>query len=307
MKLHHYIPMLGLAIANLWSVEILQARQSDLYEDFEQTPDTINQTDANGKRQGWWMLWNDESPSKKGEFRQEGKYIDGKKTGVWTRYFLPSYKKEYQITFINWIAKWPAKFYYKDGTLQEEGIRNGTLQVRIGDYKYYHENSQLSYDWHYDESGKRQWIQTYYYENGNVMIVWKWINGQEDWLIEIFNEDGSRKQDKYLSAGKIDVQKTKNYEPGQQYHPDANKKTTIVQTTNKETEQLGVFRGTGQYTLHDSKYKNNITKTGYFENGKLIDGKEFEYDEAGKLKKTYIYKGGKLLENTSGSNEVLQK
>lgn len=299
MKLHHYIPIFGLAITNLWSIEILQAKQVDLYENLEQMPDTMhNKTDANGQKQWSWRIYSWDT------LKAEGNYIDNKKNWIRIEYF-PDYKKKNEITFNNGIAQWPAKFYYTDGTLREEWFR--AINKRVGEYQYYHENGQTSYDWHYDESGKRQWKQTYYYENWNVMIQWEWVNGQEEWAIKIYYEDGSLKQDKYLNAGKIDIQKTKNYEPGQQYHPDANKKRTITQVTNKETEQLWVFRGTGQHTLYVGNTKEKISKTGYFENGKLIDGKEFEYDETGKLQKIHNYKGGKLVDTIQNTGKTVSK
>jgi hypothetical protein len=89
-----------------------------------QTADTINITDATGKKQGYWVHY-----FKYNHFvcvdttrkKEEGYYKDDRKTGVWTEYYCNQNPRTI-LNFSEGFPVGPAKFFYETGNLQEEGI-----------------------------------------------------------------------------------------------------------------------------------------------------------------------------------------
>lgn len=55
----------------------------------EKSSDTINRLNPQGKREGWWVLTSDNDPihDGKGIKAKEGRYINGRKNGVWITYY----------------------------------------------------------------------------------------------------------------------------------------------------------------------------------------------------------------------------
>lgn len=281
----------------------------------------VNQKDANNLKQGHWIIYN-----KSGKFPgftdgqkvEEGNYLNNKKVGVWTKYY-PNGNKQHEITFANNVPNGYARFYYKDGTIQEEGMWSSNKW--IGEYKYYHENGQIFYKWNYNSSGKREGRQEYYHATGNLMYEGEWNNGNESGVIKEYYEDGSLKTERSFNNGKIEPAATKTYPIGKIYHPDAKKvepKVTIIEKKAEAEEKVEVVQVTeekeeasleatpvvtkaaeskgvgiiedGYHTTYDSK--GNKIKEGEFKNGKLVDGKEYQYSRDGKLMKTFVVKGG---------------
>ena len=109
-----------------------------------QAGDTINMTDANGKKQGQWILFGYHNPKMVGyELNQkisEGAYKDNKKQGVWIDYF-PSGNIKNKITFLDGRPHGPCNLYFWDGKIKEEGT---WLNNRwVGNYKYTFENGDV--------------------------------------------------------------------------------------------------------------------------------------------------------------------
>jgi antitoxin component YwqK of YwqJK toxin-antitoxin module len=259
--------------------------------------DTINVTDASGQRQGYWRIKNAEKNLPGYEPEQvveEGKYINGKKEGVWKQYF-PNDKLKSEITYVNNIPNGYSKFYYKNGNISEEGIWK--INKWDGSYKYYYENGQIAYDWNF-LNGKREGKQKYYYENGQVHYDGEWSGGQENGVLKEYSEDGQLMAEKVYNKGRIDTLSSKYYEvatvkkkeePAQQEEP-------VVEQQPKEAQFGGVFGGTGDHVLYTViNGQKKVSREGYFKDGYLINGKEYKYDEgSGKLMKTLIYSNGKI-------------
>ncbi len=109
-----------------------------------QNGDTINMTDANGKRQGKWIVLGRHNPKVPGyELHQkmsEGMYKDNKKTGVWVDYF-PSGNIKNKINFKDGRPSGQCNLYFWDGKIKEEGT---WLNNRwVGNYKYTFENGDV--------------------------------------------------------------------------------------------------------------------------------------------------------------------
>lgn len=250
--------------------------------------DTINKRDVNNKRQGLWMKFD-----VAGNLEEEGKYVDNKKEGTWKGYY-PSGKIKHEITYVKNRPNGPAVFYYEDGKISEQGIWK--INKWVGDYKYYHENGNLAYDWKYNESGKRTGEQKYYYDDGSLMIKGDWTNGKKEGMLTELYPDGSIKSEINFNDGKIDVPSIKEYEIAEKpAEKQMAPKTQPVTTKEKsEKENLGFFTKTGYFKTYNEFKK--IDREGDFENGKLINGKRYFYNDEGTLIKTLIYKEGKVVE-----------
>ncbi len=256
---------------------------------FAQT-DTLNKTDANGLKQGYWITYYPNSKIK----QEEGKYINNKKEGVW-KFYYPSGKIKQEVTYKNNRPDGYVKIYYENGNLSEEGIWKGNKWV--GKYKFYHKNGKVAYDWNYNERGKREGLQKYFYENGNIMIEGNWKNGKENGVIKEYDENGNLKVEKVFHDGEIDAEATKIYKnPSKQTtKEDTTQPQKIIKQTNTQKQKdLEYFQDTGNKRLYNTK--KQITAEGYFEKGKLINGKKYFYDADGNLIKINIYKNGKLVD-----------
>lgn len=89
--------------------------------------DTLNQIDVNGKKQGWWQIRGNDKMYTGKEYSpdavvEEGKYNEGKKTGVWRQYYKGGNIRsevEYQLG----RPSGSFKIYYEEsnGCLEEKG------------------------------------------------------------------------------------------------------------------------------------------------------------------------------------------
>jgi len=274
-------------------IAILLTLTMNIVSGFGQS-NTLNQTDENGLKQGYWIIYFTDNPAQK---KSEGKYVDGKKEGVWKTYF-PSGQIKQEITYINNSPNGYAKIYYEDGKVSEEGIWKGNKWV--GEYKFYHKNGQVAYDWNYNNNGKREGEQKYFYENGNKMIEGTWANGKESGTIKEYDENGKLKVEKTFNDGKLDVNTVKIYENGQQVTNHTEENNADVQNNNQQQvnhtnpdEKLGMISDGFHKTYTRLK---KIDKEGTFKGGRLYSGKDYIYDSDGNLLKINIYNNGSLID-----------
>ncbi len=257
-----------------------------------------NYTDpATGWKQGHWVYTNEVkklpnfAPTAKVE---EGNYADNKKTGIWISYF-PNGQKKSEITFDANRAKGYAKVYFEDGKVMEEG--NWENNRWTGDYKMYHPNGKLSYEFKYSNTGKREGSQTYFHENGEVMMKGDMKDGKEAGTWEERYENGDLKAKKSFNNGSLDVTKTETYAPKKPLvvdnTPDIPKdapKAPVVNPKDNVSKEVKIFDGEGQYKLFNMN--RQISKDGFFKKYKLIDGKDYVYNKDGILVQIAVYKGG---------------
>lgn len=258
-----------------------------------QSGDSLNVVDAQQMKQGYWIVYDSGNTYK----LEEGKYLDNKKTGVWKAYF-PGGQIKSEITYISGRPDGYAKMYYESGVVSEEGLWKGTKWV--GEYKYYHPNGKPSYQWNYNESGKRTGEQKYFHENGNVMIEGNWDNGKEKGVIKEYYADGTLKSEKSFVDGKMDSTNVKIYSNSGTVvnnNTENNNNNVIINQNTNPNDPIGYFNGTGEnktYTIIGGVKK--IDREGYWEGGTLINGKKHSYDATGKLIKSTVYKNGKITD-----------
>jgi antitoxin component YwqK of YwqJK toxin-antitoxin module len=261
--------------------------------------DTINFTDATGKRQGKWIIFNrtkklpNYTPDAKVE---EGKYTDSKKVGSWMEYY-PNGKLKNKITFENGRPNGYAIMYHENGKISEEGMWKNNRWV--GPYKMYYDNGQVMQEFNFNTMGKREGKQTYYYENGQVMIEGSWKEGKEDGIVKEFYENGDIKAEKNFMGGSLDAATTKTFQPKKPLPPqDEVKKVAPPEPKKDEVAVTAKTQGplNGTHTLLNKN--KQPSKVGYFENNRLIDGKVFYYSEDGILTRIALYKEGRYIGDT---------
>lgn len=258
---------------------------------FSQNPD-INKKDDNGLKQGSWVFYYDDE---KTQVKEEGEFKDNKKTGLWKTYYKSGNKKG-EITYVNNKPNGYVKFYYENGNVSEEGLWKGNKWV--GEYKYYHKNGTPSYEWNYNESGKRTGEQKYYHENGKIMIQGNWQNGKENGTIKEYDNTGKLIAEKTFNDGKMDetsVKIYKNSKSNNNSNSNSNTNTTITTTNNKTIDvkkDVDYFDGNGFHVVYNKNKQKD--REGDFKNGKLVNGKRYYYNPDNTLKKTVIYNNGNI-------------
>jgi antitoxin component YwqK of YwqJK toxin-antitoxin module len=115
--------------------------------------DTINMTDANGKKQGKWVISGSNKPTKgykPGQKIEEGIYLDNKRIGIWKQYYNNGNLKS-SITYLNGHPEGPTTMYHDNGTIKEEGTWKQNRWV--GDYRSVDESGTTT-EIVFDEKGK---------------------------------------------------------------------------------------------------------------------------------------------------------
>lgn len=245
--------------------------------------DSINRVDANGKRQGYWVIT--ASMKKQGppwtpdQTVEEGRYIDSRKDGKWIEYY-PNGLVKYERNYVNGrISGFSKSYYQSPHILKEESTYY--LNRYIGQYKAYYPGGQLQYHFNYDSTGKKTGMQYYWYENGNLRMEAQYTFGkQHGWTKEYYN-NGKLKRETYYNTGTIDAAKTKEYPDN-----DPDKKPAKPVSQPKEGCE-------GYWTLHNAN--NQVSKKGNFHNCQLVDGEERIYDKNGLLLQIKLYKDGKYV------------
>ncbi len=261
--------------------------------------DTINVIDENNLKQGFWRIF---GKMKKlpgyepDQVVEEGNYENSRKQGLWKNFF-PSGKVKSEIAYVNSRPNGTYKTYFENGQVEEEGSWENNRNT--GGFKRYHENGQAAQDFVFNDSGKRDGKQKYFYENGQLMIEADIAAGKEKFVKEYY-EDGSIKAEKSFIDGELDVANTKVYEAKT---PNKNKEAeelakapvVIVKADKNDVVNSGTFNGNGQHTMYNKD--KQLSKVGFFENFRLMDGLLYKYDANGILFAIEKYKAGRRIGN----------
>ena len=257
--------------------------------------DTINYIDESNLKQGFWKIFG--SMKKLPDYQpdqvvEQGDYENSRKQGIW-KMFYPNGKTKSEIAYVNSRPNGYYKTYYENGELEEEGEWKNNRNV--GKFVRKHPNGEVAQEFEFNEKGKRDGEQKYYYEDGAVMIVAEIKEGKEEKVTEYY-PDGSLKAEKVFVDGNLDVANTKLYEPKT---PIKETVTTekdpvkIVKVDKLEEVNKGVFGGNGDHKLYNKN--KQISKDGFFKNYRLMDGKNYKYDDNGILVSIELIKNGRYI------------
>ncbi len=261
--------------------------------------DPINVTDDKGMKQGKWIVFGTSRPDTcflPTSKVEEGLYQDNRKTGIWEQYYCSGTTRG-KTTFKNGRPDGYTVMYHENGKISEEGTWK--INKWVGNYRLYYDNGQLQQEFSFNTTGKREGPQKYFYTNGQVMMEGSWSNGKEAGAVKEYYETGEVKTEKIYNNGEVDVASIKTFEPKKQITAKAerqatgSKKAVITKEENTQassTNTKGSAVLNGYHVLYNkSKQK---TKEGTFTNNRLIEGKNYIYNENGVLQKVEIYKEG---------------
>lgn len=258
----------------------------------DQGGDKINLVDEEGRKQGKWIYFGKDRPEAgfpaEGKI-EEGDYIDDRKEGVWIKYHndgvTPKLKGEYKNNRPSgkYTKLWP------DGTVREEGTFSRGKHYDA--LKRFHENGVLEYEASYNDDGKEQGTIKYFYPNGQEEFVYESIDGVPTGRATRYFENGDVKEIIYYAAdGSVEKSEQKEMvnAPVNVVDPGASK-VEAPKVNNPRT------KGTPfKPNAYNKVYNENdeIWQDGDFRNGRLWDGKVYEYDSDGILLKVKIFKKG---------------
>ena len=262
--------------------------------------DTINKIDNTRKRQGYWMV-----KAKPPKFRdypvgnlvEEGGYINSRKEGLWKKYF-PSSKLWSEITYKGSRPFGKYTLYYENGNTEEAG--NWEKTKNTGEFKRYHPNGKVSQQFSFTASGKRTGKQVYFYPNGKTRLEGTWNEGLESGEQKAYFENGDLMSVKTFNGGIMDQKSFETYAPKTAQKDafdnmiDAGKEMN-VKVEKDEAPNQGRFDGNGYKKLFNRD--RQIAKDGTFKSYRLMEGKQYKYDENGLLIRVMIFKNGHYVGN----------
>lgn len=252
----------------------------------------INVVDKNGRKQGPWVVFGKDAPEKgypaDGKI-EEGPYLDDRKEGVWIKYHndgeTPRLKGEYH----NNRPSGAYTKFYPDGKVRETGVFDRNKYS--GSLKRYHENGQLEYEATYNENGKEEGTVKYYYPDGQLEYEYNSANGTPVGSAARYYPNGDVKE-KITYSAEGSVVSSDTYEPVnpnvEVKDPGASSEQAPV-TTSPRTKGAA-FKPNGYNKIYNDN--DEIWQDGEFRNGRLWEGKVYEYDQDGILLKVKVFRNG---------------
>lgn len=286
----------------VFSLLVLQISLGALAQSFEIDPankkDTINIIDTRGMKQRNWIVFGRSKPDscyQRFSKVEEGVYADNRKKGIWTSYFCAGtvFKK---VTFTNGRPDGYATIYHPNGKVAEEGLWKGNKWN--GPYKNYYNNGQVKQEFSFTVAGKREGVQKYYYSDGTLQIAGNWQNGKENGVVTEYHPDGSIKKTVNYNDGNADVASIKEYSPKKEIIIEevaSTKKVSVAKDEVALGDQKTATMLNGYHVLFNRSRQK--TKEGTFKDNRLMDGKNYIFDENGILQYVEIYKNGVFAGN----------
>lgn len=201
---------------------------------------------------------------------QEGKYIDGKREGIWKFYALEdkTFKKilQQEVNFVNGEKVGDFKYYYPSGKL---GIEGKYLSNQLeGEVTSFYENGKL-YGKRLYTNGLRVGTHTYLYPNGKLELELSFINDTLDGLYQTFYPNGNIQESFSYMKGKENGLYKYYYENGQLWIEKEYKNGLLI-NINGSFDSQGNRREFG--TIKDG----NGTVIYYTEDGKIYNIQTFK-------------------------------
>ena len=259
---------------------------------YDQGGDKINLVDAEGRKQGKWIYFGKDRPESgfpiEGKI-EEGAYVDDRKEGIWIKYHndgeTPKIRGEYKSNRPSgkYTKLWP------DGTVREEGTFG--RGKHYDSLKRYHENGVLEYEGEYNDSGKEQGTIKYFYPNGQDEFVYESINGIPTGRATRYYENGDVKEVIYYAAdGSVEKSEQKEMVNAAVSVEDPGaSKIEAPRVPNPRTKGVR-FQPNGYNKVYNEN--DEIWQDGDFRNGRLWNGKVYEYDSDGILLKVKVFMKG---------------
>lgn len=254
----------------------------------QKDPQDVNYIDNKGRKQGQWIYYDRDIPSKNypenGKIK-EGNYEDNRKEGLWTMYYIDGETPKTKGNYSNNRPAGSFTKYWPNGKIKETGVLvKNKYQENL---KRYNENGTLIYEANYNEDGYKNGIVKYYHDNAQLELVYSSKNGTLTGKAERYWPNGDIKEIiEYNSEGTVvSAEKHKMVSP----KVIVKSTTTNVKQTPKPSSTIG-FKTNSYNKLFNAN--KEIWMEGEFKNGILWNGRLYIYDNDGLLEKVEVYKNG---------------
>jgi len=256
--------------------------------------DNINKKDEQGRKQGKWIIYGKDRPESgipaNGKI-EEGKYVDDRKEGIWIKYHddgvTPKLKGEYE----NNRPKGQYTKYWPNGKVREIGTFEKNIQldslVRI------YENGVREYEANYNALGKEQGKVKFYHPNGQEELVYTANNGVPTGTATRYWPNGDVKEIiTYDTDGKVVNTINKEMVSPAETVKDPNLNPGVTAPKVPASPKTGgnPWNPNGYNKVFNED--GEIWQDGKFKDGRLWDGKVYDYDRDGILLKVRVFKGG---------------
>ena len=211
--------------------------------------ETINQTDANGHKQGRWV-----NKYANGTIRYEGSFADNKPVGDWRR-FHENGKIKAHLYHIPNTDRATAELFDSNGVRYAKGNYNGT--AKDSTWNYYNNLSLVGKE--NFSNGVKNGKSLSFFENGIAATESNWINGFLNGVCRSFYSSGKKKTETMFLQGKRQGLNLIYYESGQ---------TQITgQFNNDLSDGTWKFMGENGKLKYELKYN-----AGVLLNPEVVDG-----------------------------------
>lgn len=232
-----------------------------------------NAFDSKGHKTGKWYYFGKDIPSMDypdETLVMEGNYKEGKRNGTWIKYQRDGKTPLFVGNYQNNRPQGTFKRYNTKGLLVESGSVS---------------------------KGKYDGAVSKYYDNGVLMYEGEFNLGLENSEIKYFDKNGQLELSYQAYNGTISNEMHRNEVHNNEKLKElsGNTKATIKETdlapliTNPIVKN-GTFNPNGYNKVYNDK--NDILQDGIFKDGRLFDGKLYQYDADGILFKVKVYKNG---------------
>jgi len=252
----------------------------------------INQRGPNGLKQGKWVYFGKDRPESgyplEGKI-EEGPYLNDRKEGTWIKYHndgvTPKLKGEYRNNR-------PSGKYtklYPNGSVREHGTFNRNKY--LDSLSRYHENGVVEYNANFNESGQEHGVVEYFYSNGQLEFEYDSRDGIPTGRATRFYENGDIKEIIFYGAdGSVETSELKEMENPEVSVVDPGLSQVEAPIIPNPRTKGARFQVNGYNKVYNEN--DEIWQDGNFRNGRLWEGKVYEYDSDGILLKVKVFKKG---------------
>ncbi len=254
-----------------------------------------NKRNSSGKREGKWVFTGKDFP-KSGTAKdvkvEEGFYINGRKQGVWIKYFPDGKTPKLKGNYTDNRPEGAFTRYHSNGKVAEQGTfsKNGYK----GLLTRYYENGQVAYKANYNNEGQESGLVQHYHPNGSLALTYTVKAGQVRGKVARYDQNGqlltSFQIDETGKIGAAQKASPKQVQQVQVHTPTRDQNIYPPHLSNPKMKGLR-FVPNGYNKVYNTN--DEIWMDGEFKNGQLFDGKVYDYDQDGILQKVRIFKNGK--------------
>ena len=251
-----------------------------------------NQRNEKGKQEGYWIVYGKEKPEK-GHCDsckvEEGKYINGRKEGIWVKYHPDGITPRLKANYVGGRPNGEYEKIHPNGITKEKG--NFHAQTLRGPFIIMNEEGVVTQEKTFNTDGLVEGVERYFYDDGTLQMEVTKINGLATGVSKTYYPNGDLKKE--ISFG-VDGEVISAIEK-ERVNPPFD--SVNDKGSGGPDGRDGIIKDGSKYSRdgYNKLYNNadELWMNGIFKSGKLWDGELYKYDSDGILLKIEIWKNGK--------------